>query len=240
MPKTSTALTLVSTPEFAVAKDDIAKLKEAAVAQVSAISQLETKAALGAIIAGLTLHRVKVSLPHGQFGKWIEQISTSGGNLTVKKSQANNYMRLALVFIEKAKVQKPDLLALPGDQLSLDVEAGELTRRFFTKADKFVAGLSLNELLIKHGIKGVGLKTELGQGDDDDDDQTPEQKAAAARERAWQEAFESVQRIRASLTEPERAHLLSDPKQIETLKAEVVELNQLLDDRLADLRATKV
>lgn len=240
MSKTSHALTLVADPKFAVAKDDLAKLKESAVLQVSAISELESKAALGALLAGLTLHRVKASLPHGQFGQWLAQISTSGGNLTVKKSQAHNYMRLALVFLERAKVQKPDLLALPGDQLALEVGDGHPARSFFTKAAKFVGDLSLNELLIKHGIKGVGLKSALLADGEDDESLSPEEKLVRSRERAWQETFESVQRIRASLTEPARAQLLSDPGQIKTLKAEVVELNKLLDDRLADLSATKV
>ena len=238
MPKTTHALTLVSQPEFAVKSDALSQLQEVAIRQVAAISELESKAAVGAIIAGLTLHRVKASLDHGEFGPWISN-SNFGSNLTAASRQrtANHYMRLALVFLEKAKVQKPDLLALPGDQLSLDVENGEPTRRFFTKADKFVGGLSLNELLIKHGIKGVGLKTELAQGAEDDEAQTPEQKAAAARERAWVETFESVQRIRANLTESDRMHLLTDPKHIEILKSELVEVNKLLDDRLANLRA---
>jgi hypothetical protein len=237
MSKTNNALALVSQPEFAVAKDGLAKLKEAAVLQASAISELESKAALGAIIAGLTFHRVKASLNHGEFGPWIAQISTSGGNLNIKKSQANHYMRLAMVFLEKAKVQKPDLLALPGDQMALEVGDGHPARQFFTKAQKFVGDLSLNELLIKHGIKGVGLKTELAQGAEDDEAQTPEQKAAVARERAWAETFESVQRIRANLTETARMHLLTDPKHIEILKSELVEVSKLLDDRLANLRA---
>ena len=163
MPKTSHALTLVADPKFAVAEDGLSKLKEAAIAQVSAISHLESKAALGALIAGLTLHRVKASLPHGQFVKWLESVQKCTSGAHFKRRQAAYYMALALVFLEKAKVQKPDLLALPGDQLSLEVGDGHAAQQFFAKAQKFVGDLSLNELLIKHGIKGVGLQKELAK-----------------------------------------------------------------------------
>jgi hypothetical protein len=71
-------------------------------------------------------------------------------------------MKLALVFVDKCKVKKPEILALPGDQaeLALDTLDGA-ARRMMVKAEKFTGELSLNELFIKHDIKAVGLKKSL-------------------------------------------------------------------------------
>ena len=160
--KNTNALVLVSTPEWAVADDEVKKLQDLALAQIDAISKMENVAAMGAVVAGLTLHRVKASMRHGAFRKWLVQMSTTGGHLRpIKKSQASNYMRLALVFLVSGKVQLPELLALPGDQLTLDLADGHDHNDLLAKLRKFAGRRSLNELLIKHGIKAVGLKNKL-------------------------------------------------------------------------------
>jgi hypothetical protein len=193
--KKTSALALVNAPELAVKKDGVQKLQEIAVRQMAAIGEMETRAAMGAVIAGLTLHRVKASMPHGAFGRWVKtiradetdrsaqsdrsaegqirttgsflkntvrQIRTTGANLPpINHRQVNYYMKLALVFLEKAKVTKPDLLALPGDQLTLDLADTHEATQFLGKLHAFTGGRSLNELLIKYDIKSVGLKKEL-------------------------------------------------------------------------------
>lgn len=156
------ALAIVNAPEWAVKNDGVKKLQEAAVMQLGAIAEMENRAAMGGILAGLTLLRVKASMAHGAFGKWLSQIRTSGANLPkINHRQANYYMSLALVFLERAKVTKPDLLALPGDQMALDLADNHEARAFMEKLRKFTGEHSLNELLIKHDIKAVGLKKEL-------------------------------------------------------------------------------
>lgn len=216
MPKQTHALTVLATPEFAVAKDDIKKLQEAAVEQCSAVAKMESNAAKGAVLAGLTLHRVKASLPYGQFGKWVEKISTSGGKVTVKKSQANNYMRLSSVFLERCKVQKPDLLALPGDQTALDLGDGAEARTLFSKLHKFVGECSLNELLVKYGIKGV-----VREGDPGTEEETAA-PAAGAAEDYFAEVAESVMGFRSIVTSRDALVRLS-PQQLDTLHESVTD-----------------
>lgn len=230
------ALALVAQPEWLIGKDALKKLQVAAVAEMQTIHRLQCEAAGRAVLVGLALHRIKASLKHGQWGGWINRDFKAVGH-----RQVNYYMRLALVFLERERVQKPDLLALPGDQLALDVEGDKGGAAFVNKLQKFVGDLSLTELLIKHGIKGVGLKTELTTGEDDEGDElTPEQQAQQERDAAWLAVWNPAQAIRATLTDPNKLQLISDPAKVEQLKAEIVELNTLIDERLAALRAVKI
>jgi hypothetical protein len=119
---------------------------------------------MGGTLAGLTLLRVKASMERGRFDGWLAEKEKCTTSALIKPSRrtAYNYMKLAAVFLEKAKVTKPDLLALPGDQLALgEISAEGDTRELFLKLQKFTGNCSLNELLIKHDIKAVGLKTKL-------------------------------------------------------------------------------
>jgi hypothetical protein len=216
------ALALLAQPEFAVAKDDLKKLQATAVAQVRAVAELEAKAGMGACIAGMTLLRVKHSTPHGKFGAWIEANAKHG----VGHRQANYYMRLALVFLEKARVQKPDLLALPGDQLSLDVGDNHAAKQLLAKLQKFVGDLSLTELLIKHGIKGVGLKTELESGRDDEEE--GDKPAPGQAEDYFAEVADRVYGFRQLVTSRENLARLT-PQQLETL-------NQTVTDSYSEFR----
>lgn len=231
------ALTVLAAPELLVGKDHFKRLEAAAVAQCGAVGTLESQAAAGAIIAGITLHRVKASLPHGKFDAWKAQKLAKANFWTpsTAKLNANFYMRLALVFLEKSRSAKSELLALPADgKAELKLDATPAGRKLATSLEKFVGGSSLTELLIKHGIKGVGLKTALSAGAADDD-LTPAQKAEQARNCAWQEAWNAVQTLRAALTEPEKIQLINEVKQLETLKAELVESAKLADERLKAL-----
>ena len=229
------ALTVLAAPELTVQKDGVKKLQSAAVVQCAAVNQMESKAAMGAVLAGLTLHRVKASMPHGKFGAWVEQISTSGGNLpAVKKSQANNYMRLALAFVERTRVQKPDLLALPGDQTALELGDSATTRRFMGKLQGFVGECSLNELLIKHGIKGVGLKTALEQAEGAD----PSTGSGQGIEDFFGEVAERVYGLRQIVTSRESLLRLS-PKQLDTLRDALADAHAQFEKLYAEARGTK-
>jgi hypothetical protein len=160
-----TALALTEAPEWRITgAEALEGLKRAAADQLAAIAQMENKAALGGTLAGLTLLRVKASMERGRFDGWLaeNEKSTTGGRIKPSRSTAYNYMKLATVFLEKARVTKPDLLALPGDQLTLGAISAEGdTRELFLKLQKFTGDCSLNELLIKHDIKSVGLKSKL-------------------------------------------------------------------------------
>ena len=124
---------------------------------------------------------------------------------------------------------KPDILALPGDQTTLTLGDSHEARALVGKLEKFVADCSLDELLIKYGIKGVGLKTALTDEAAAEVALTPEEQAAreaAERDGAWQTTWESVQTLRHHFTEPAKLNLITDPVKIEQLKAEVVEISK--------------
>jgi hypothetical protein len=160
-------------------KVDISKLQAVAVQQLAVIRQLHASAAMRALLVGLTLHRIKVACKHGEFRPWLAK-NFDGG-----KSTANHYMRLALVFVEKMNAQRPELLALPGDQIDLALEKpGAAEKRLMDKAAKFVGDKTLSELLDEHGIRETGKRsgtraTEGAGGEtgsEDDQEQTVQER----------------------------------------------------------------
>lgn len=161
--KPTNALTVLSSTELVAKDEQLDNLKIAATEQFNGIAKMEGKAARGGILCGLTLHRLKTSLPHGQFLPFVDQMwpkATFQNPSTIRKT-VSNYMRLAETFVSKAKIGKPDILALPGDPLALEIADQHQAKRLLEKLDAFAGNCSLNELLIKHGIKGVGLKKAL-------------------------------------------------------------------------------
>lgn len=231
MSKTKHALSLIADSAFAVAKSETEVLQNTTAEQLAGVAALEGQAAMGATLAGINLHRVKASTKHGEFGKWLDQICTTSANLGVKPRQANYYMRLAAVFLEKSRLSKSELLT--------GLDGAEETARapLVSALKKFVGEHSLNELLIKNDIKSVGLKSALALEEAPDGEESPEAKLARSRASAWEESYAAVQRIRAALTEPAQLQLLTDPAQIETIKNEAVEITQLAEARLKALRS---
>ena len=148
-PNSLTALALINSAEIKATGTDLDLLKQSALQQFARLRSIRQEETLRGLLLGLTLHRIKASLPHGEFGAFIKASPTGFGDRWV-----NYLMRLALVFVDKSRATKPELLALPGDQaeLALDGMAGA-QRAFTEKAMKFVGELSLAELLDKHGIK---------------------------------------------------------------------------------------
>ena len=166
----------------------ISKLQAVALQQIAEIKSMERGSAIRGVLVGLTLHRIKAGLAHGDWMPWLKKSLKGAGH-----RQANYYMRLATTFIAAAKVSKPELLALPGDQAELSLEPADATaRHFMDKVGKFVGECSLNELLDKHHIKGSGKLGGKHESDDDAPEPVidPEQLAEQAREElaAWHEA----------------------------------------------------
>lgn len=164
-PNNTVALALVSSTEL-VAKDDaLSRLQAEAIHQFERLRCIRHEETLRGLMLGLMLHRIKASLPYGEFGKW-QKANTS----TISARWVNYLMRLALVFVEASKLTKPMLLALPGDQteLELDTLQGQ-QRSFVERAQKFIGALSLSELLDKHGIKETaklgGARAKTGKGE---------------------------------------------------------------------------
>lgn len=176
--KNATALAILGDRSLSYDQAMLPKIQEATLQQLAEVNRLGRERAARALLAGLGLCRVKASLKHGQFQPWLK------AHVKVGLVSCNNYMRLALAFVEKAGVSKPDLLALPGDQTNLAIdESDEAQRRFFSKLEKFVGQSSLSELLEKHGIKGQpklgGARLPEGQ----DEDESADHEALAAQKR---------------------------------------------------------
>ncbi len=183
------------------------------------ISKLEGEAALRAIFAGVALHRIKASLKHGEFGPWL-----SSQEDVAKKSQVNNYMRLASVFLEKTRATKAELLALTGSNEAL-FTPGEEARSFVAKVEKFVGESSLNELLIKYGIKGV-----VREGDDGENPNAP--APGADGQLYFSEVSQYLYGFRTTALRPESLARLT-PEQLRAVReehdAQNAELHQLCD-----------
>jgi hypothetical protein len=227
-------LALVSCSNFRVAITASKKLKARTIKEVLATVKYEKQGAASAILAGLFLHRTKASLKHGEWGGFIENELAKAMKWTAATAGKNTsyYQRLSTEFYEQAGLKQAEIIAaLDGQKAASKTVAAAL--------HAFIGDLSLNELLIKFDIKSVGLSSSLKNGGGGGGKLTDAEKFDQAREQAWEETWTSVQRIRASLTEPEKLQLLTDPKQIEKLQAELIEANQLAAQRLADLRKTK-
>ncbi|MBC8010048.1 MAG: hypothetical protein H7067_08125 [Burkholderiales bacterium] len=179
MSRSAYALSLVTETRIAAKEDPaLADLQRSAIEQLKIISGLRREEALRALLVGAQLLRIKESMPRGTWMPWIEE------NIKTGQRWVNYLMRLALIFFEKTRVSKPELLALPGDQAELALDGLHGAQRVFVeKAVKFVGDLSTSELLEKHKIKGtakVGGARE--KGEDAPEVLTPEQLAAKKKE----------------------------------------------------------
>lgn len=177
-PNTISALSIVGSAELKADTEQLSLLQASAVEQFRRMRAMREEEALRGVLLGLTLHRVKASLPHGEFGKWAKMHATFG------ERWVNYLMKLALIFIDKSKATKPELLACPGDQIALAIDGMEgEQRRFVTKAKKFVGELSLAELLDKYEIKtGKKLGGAREKGEEEQTPPTPEELAQQTRD----------------------------------------------------------
>lgn len=150
-PDTTFALATVTSAELKADSSDLARLQASVVQQFKVIGRMRHEEALRSLFAGIALHRIKASLPYGEFGRWTKK------NLPQFSDRWVNYlMRLALVFVETSRATKPMLLALPSEKTQLSpVKLEGAQRAFVEKAIKFIGQLNVSELLDKHGIKEV-------------------------------------------------------------------------------------
>ncbi|MDP2226803.1 MAG: hypothetical protein Q8J78_04945, partial [Moraxellaceae bacterium] len=118
--KQSTALALLQDKEIGSAIP-LTKLQLVAVQQFRRIARDTREAPLRAILLGLTLHRVKASMPWGTFEAW-KKANVTACNIwseSTTKKNCSFFMRLAIAAISRTGATKPQLLALPGDQSEL-------------------------------------------------------------------------------------------------------------------------
>lgn len=150
----SKAIVILTDASLQPAKDNLGQLKSEITEHLGAIPLLESEAAVRAIFAGIGLWKLKEAVGHGNFETAKAQMLPSGKHLPSKKT-CNYYMRLARVFVEKVRgINKGPLISVMKGQLEMDVVTSTDDGRAFMQGLKdFVGGLSLNELLNKHGIK---------------------------------------------------------------------------------------
>lgn len=177
---TQTALVVLG--DRSIATNKLEKLQENTIRAIETIDTEENRNTIRRVFVGFSLHRIKASQRRGEFLKWIKRHVKGIGY-----QQCNFYMRIASVCVEKARVTKPELLALPGDQIDLPLEStADEARRFVEKVEKFVGGLSFNQLLEKYDIKTSkkigGARSAKGNDSDEDEPIDPEQIAAQTRE----------------------------------------------------------
>lgn len=234
-PNTKHSLAVVSDSSFAVAGPAVKKLRASTAKQVAAVLDMEIKTAVGAIIAGLGLHRTKASLKNGEFTPYLETELAKAGRWTAATAvkNASHFMRLANVFLDKSGINMDAVLA------GLDGKNAKARAPLLEALKAFVGEHSFNELLIKYDIKSVGLKTALTIEAAAEEPKTDASNLAEAAARAWEESYGAVQLLRGTFTEPEKLQLLTDPQQIETLQNEALEISRMAADRLAALRAAK-
>ena len=147
----SHTIALLADKQVIVHSVALADLQKATLAQLKLLRSLRREEALRSLLVGAALLRIKASLDRGAWMPWVQANITDFGQRHV-----NYLMRLAMAFFDKSRIDKSELLALPGEQLDLAVEGKEgAQRRFMEKALKFVGELSLAELLDKHGIKEI-------------------------------------------------------------------------------------
>lgn len=185
------------------------------------IAQMEGAAAVRALRFGIVMHHIKSKLDHGKFQPWLAANFTD-----VKYRQLNYYMRLAIVFADSMRLNQAEVFALPGAQLQLPLDGQDgATRSVLEKVAKFVGDLSLTELLIKHDIKSVGLKKELGEGAEDIDESNlpPDEVLRRRRDEIFGGTIEHLGSLHKVLTNTESLTLL-DNTQLEAIENKLVEL----------------
>lgn len=169
----SKAVVILTDASLQSPKDNLDQLQAEIISHLVAIPLLESEAAVRAIFAGIGLWKLKESVGHGNFEKAKAQMLPTGKHLPSKKT-CNFYMRLARVFVEKCRgINKGTMLAAMSGQLELDVVTStDEGRAFFEGLKDFVGGMSLNELLSKHGIKDapqLGGKREKADAESDEE-----------------------------------------------------------------------
>jgi hypothetical protein len=221
-PATVIARATMSHPELKATNQRLAVLKKMAVEHFASMRRIRGEESRHGLAAGLLLITIKESLPHGEFGKWAEENIEGFG-----KTYRAYLMQLALVFIEKMKVQRPELLAVRGDQIELGIEKHETLRaRFEERVGKFIGEHSLAELFDKHGIKDakkLGGARDKTPGVEPAAPATPEQLYTQSRD----EIGGGIERLENLLLRENRMQFLVDHP--EEIKGVVTGLRELAD-----------
>lgn len=128
-------------------KKQLAAFQENTAEQLQIISRTESLNVKRRLFVGLALLTIKGSLKHGEWLPWLKK-NAKGASYR----QCAYMMSAAQVFIEEARVARPELAALPSGNFALDVKDGA-SKKLVTAVDKFAGELTWGELLEQHGIR---------------------------------------------------------------------------------------
>jgi hypothetical protein len=130
-------------------------------AQYAAIKQGDRAVTLRAIFLGILFWQIKNECPKGEFMKLASERMPE-----IARQTRQDYMKLAIVFVEKTRLALPSHFEIPDAQLALSIEDSAGSKHeMVTKAFNFIGTLTLTELMIKHGIRGVGMAAALAEGE---------------------------------------------------------------------------
>lgn len=187
MPKDSNALSLVTAKSAESAL--LAELPNRLLAKLATIRRMDRCTVHVALQIGALLWQVKAALPHGKFQPWVKE------HMQGKSYRScAYYMKLTLAFAEVAKPSAAAMAALAAYECEGTPQT-EAETEICAAVDDFVSDKSLTELLIKYGITGVGLKSELTEGD------KPTLSAGEQLELVWSQSFETTKSLADLLTE---------------------------------------
>jgi hypothetical protein len=209
MPKdthtTTIARATVAHPELKTTDERLAIIQTMAVEHFATMRRIRGDESRHGLAAGMLLLTIKENLGHGEFGTWADANIVGFG-----KTYRAYLMKLALEFIAKMDVSRPELLAVRGDQMELAIEKREaLVARFESRVAKFIGDLSLAELFEKHGIKET--KKLGGARDKADATPAPEPSADQLAAQTRDEIGAAIERLEGMILHEGRlSHVISD------------------------------
>jgi len=194
MSSDSKALTLLTTLPGKLHKVQFLKRAETIVArQFKKLFRSEHETAVNAVVIGLLLWQAKAAVEKGTFMDWVAK---NAGERAYRNSRY--YMSLAQVFVEKGRLSLDERLA--ASTLTGKAPKAGPAKGVYEKLSKFIGEESLSDLFIKHGIKGVGLKSALTAGEEPPA-LTDAQQAEQQMELDWSQAWEPAKSLADLLAE---------------------------------------
>lgn len=189
--------------------------------QYAAIRDSDRSNSLRGVFLGVLFWQIKNECGHGQFMKIASERMRD-----IPVRTRNELMKLALTFVERTKLALPERFNIPDAQLALTLDDARGTEKeMVTRALSFIGELSLHELMIKHGIRAVGLKKDLTEeaSEADDSNLPVEEQIRRRREQLFGGSIEHLNFLHKTLTVTENLTLL-DNTQLEAIETKLVEL----------------
>lgn len=182
---------------------------------IQLIEELEAseKANVGrGVLAGVGLLAMKAALGHGEFGPWMEKHAQRSPR------RCQHLMKLALHFMEKMRVDQPELLALTHGGTTADAKKSWSSLK--EKVEKFAAGRGLTDLLIARGIVSAPQLDDDAELDGPSENARPVLAAGGGNDHFLADVSEWLLNLRKRTTDPEQLKKIPR-KEIKALVKEV-------------------